>query len=758
MAIEKINPSEYKNLTPFKKWLMVQIETWGINNFPFLESDFDKLTNYGMMMKLMKAMNDVISNQNLVEEDINKLYIAFSKLADYIENLDFQEMVDAKLDEMAEDGTLSTLINNKSLTKIYFAPVNNYTQKSSGDCSIIKTISNKVIMIDTGVDDNYSNIKSFLENIGVTKIDYLIISHYHGDHVGNLASLMDDFDFSNTICFLPLIPDSTVYLSPYEYSQTVLDLLQNNEKIYPNNGTFEIDNLTLEFINSTQADLDYYTENNIDYNNCSICTYIKDREITLFYTGDILNQAETRLVNLNKIKNANFYKTEHHGVNGATNSDYLKHFTPSIVMTTNQSYNTVESLNVETAGILTEKTLSYFSSKGANIFLNSTTDSYFEFISDGNKIYNSNNQLSYKAAQRDNNINNLNNVLDIYVNSNVSVTGNGTQSKPFKYISDAVRFGLINGTSVRVILSDGTYDEKLYITNVPNKLILVGNSNDKSLVKIKELHIFNSPCVLLQYLSFNEAINNVIYIQNSNVTIDNCLVDGDLSSETDLNGRGISCYNSCVNITNCTISNKTISIAGFDNSNIAVSTLAGENNKYLYSPYYNSIIKSNFTTASFTKDAYLINNGGFYFGDFKEKGLYNIGLNSDFVTESQQLSLIPFDNNIQNLNSICRLSEGTIVINKNIRNINISGRIDITDGFQNSDTIALEIQKNNTTIQTFVVIANNVSRFYISIPTFNVAVNKNDVISFKITNYGRTGLKINHDIRYTNISIETLNI
>lgn len=702
-----------------------------------------------------KVIPTIDGNAEAVQELQNLFELLRKYVNEYFDNLDIQEEINIKLNEMIENGEFQNLINNKSLTKIYFAPVNNYTPKSSGDCSIIKTIGNKVIMIDTGVDDNYSNIKSFLENIGVTKIDYLIISHYHADHVGNLASLINDFDFSETKCFLPLTPSSTVYQSPYQFSQMVLELLQNNEKIYPNNGTFEIDNLTLEFINSTQADLDYYTENNIDYNNCSICTYIKDREITLFYTGDILNQAETRLVNLNKIKNANFYKAEHHGVNGQTNSDYLKHFTSSIVMVTNQVQNTIESLNVETAGILTEKTLSYFSSKGANIFLNSTTDSYFEFISDGTKIYNSNNQLSYKATQRDNSLTNLNNVLDIYVNSNVNVTGNGTQEKPFKYISEALRFGMVIGTSVRIILSDGTYDEKIYLTNIPNKLIIVGNSNDKTLVKIKELHIFNSSCVLLQYLSFNEAINNVIYIQNSNVTIDNCLIDGDLSEETVLNGRGIGCYNSNVNITNTEISNKTIAISSFDNSNVSVASLTGTNNNYLYGPYYNSIIKSNFTNASYNTSPFITNQGGFYFGDMNEEGIFTSGIQTDFVTASKQLEKIPFNRTINNINSICNLNNGDIVINKNMEYINLSGKIDVTGGFQSNDTIALEIQLNDVAIQTYVVSSPAGSRFYIPIPNTNILVKKNDRLSLKIVDYSRSGLTVNHDIRYTSIEINS---
>ena len=61
------NQNQYNNMTPFKTWLVYQINTWGLNNFPFVESDFDDLTNYAMMMKLMKHFNVLIENQNMVE-------------------------------------------------------------------------------------------------------------------------------------------------------------------------------------------------------------------------------------------------------------------------------------------------------------------------------------------------------------------------------------------------------------------------------------------------------------------------------------------------------------------------------------------------------------------------------------------------------------------------------------------------------------------------------------------------------------------
>ena len=109
------NQNDYKDLTPFKSWLLLQINTWGQNNFPFVESDFDELTNYGMMQKLMKAVNDVISNENLVEEDMTNIFNAFTELQNYVnqyfDNLDVQDEINVKLDELVEDGTLTNLIS-----------------------------------------------------------------------------------------------------------------------------------------------------------------------------------------------------------------------------------------------------------------------------------------------------------------------------------------------------------------------------------------------------------------------------------------------------------------------------------------------------------------------------------------------------------------------------------------------------------------------------------------------------------------------
>lgn len=70
----------------------------------------DSLSYYELLCKVVDKLNEVIDNENQLNE-------AFKTLKDFVDNYfdstDFQEMVNNKLDEMAEDGTLEAMVNGK---------------------------------------------------------------------------------------------------------------------------------------------------------------------------------------------------------------------------------------------------------------------------------------------------------------------------------------------------------------------------------------------------------------------------------------------------------------------------------------------------------------------------------------------------------------------------------------------------------------------------------------------------------------------
>lgn len=88
---------DYTILTPFKLCVL--------ENFPFIEADFDALTNYQIMCKMVEYMNSISKNQNLVQTNM-------IELNNWFNNLDVQDEINNKLDSMAKSGELQEIIES----------------------------------------------------------------------------------------------------------------------------------------------------------------------------------------------------------------------------------------------------------------------------------------------------------------------------------------------------------------------------------------------------------------------------------------------------------------------------------------------------------------------------------------------------------------------------------------------------------------------------------------------------------------------
>lgn len=97
---------DFKRICPFK-WYVLQ-------NFPFIEADFDSITYYQLLCKLAEEINKVINSNNSIGQQTEILTNAYNELQEYIdnyfENLDVQEEINNKLDDMAEGGQLADII------------------------------------------------------------------------------------------------------------------------------------------------------------------------------------------------------------------------------------------------------------------------------------------------------------------------------------------------------------------------------------------------------------------------------------------------------------------------------------------------------------------------------------------------------------------------------------------------------------------------------------------------------------------------
>ena len=100
--------TKMNNLTAFKLCV--------IQNFPFIEADFDAVTNYQLLCKVVEYLNNIIDNNNKQNTNITQLEQNFITLynyvKDYFDNLDVQEEINNKIDELITSGSFAVLFKS----------------------------------------------------------------------------------------------------------------------------------------------------------------------------------------------------------------------------------------------------------------------------------------------------------------------------------------------------------------------------------------------------------------------------------------------------------------------------------------------------------------------------------------------------------------------------------------------------------------------------------------------------------------------
>ena len=149
--------NEKNNLTPFKMCML--------ENFPFVEAYIDAADNYQFMCKVVEYLNNVIKQTNENTKAVN--YIK-----NYFNNLDVQDEINNKLDEMATSGELTDIIAQylKLAGVLAYNTVNemkNATNLTNG--SITKTLGNKIY------NDGYGSFYKIRNITTSDSIDNIII-------------------------------------------------------------------------------------------------------------------------------------------------------------------------------------------------------------------------------------------------------------------------------------------------------------------------------------------------------------------------------------------------------------------------------------------------------------------------------------------------------------------------------------------------------------------------------------------------------
>lgn len=221
---------------------------------------------------------------------------------------------DSKLIDKNDVDLLDESSNTDDLLKIHFIDV------GQAD-SILIQIGENACLIDAGNNEDSDLVVSYLRNAGIKKLDYIIGTHPHEDHIGGLDAVINEFEIDKV-----LLPDYTVTTKTF---LDVIDAIEANKlKITaPKLGDeYKIGDASFTIIAPVKSD---YGDNP---NNYSIGIKLVYGKTSFISVGDAEIEVEKDILATGFDLTADLFKVNHHGSHTSNSDGFLSAIDPTFAI------------------------------------------------------------------------------------------------------------------------------------------------------------------------------------------------------------------------------------------------------------------------------------------------------------------------------------------------------------------------------------------------------------------------------------------
>ena len=227
--------------------------------------------------------------------------------------------------------------------------------------SILIRNQDQVMLIDAGTNKAGDTVVNYLKELGITKINYLVGTHPHEDHIGGIDDVINNFDIGQI--YMPKMETTT------KTFEDVLEAIENKNLTVtaPNKG---------DKIELGQAVGTFMTDPILDKDNLNLSSLVMRLEFgntSFLFIGDAEKENE-ETINWPK---TDVLKVGHHGSNTSSSKKFLEQIEPeySIIMVgKDNSYNLPK-----------QETIDNLKSIGSEIY-RTDENGTIKIISDGNHL------------------------------------------------------------------------------------------------------------------------------------------------------------------------------------------------------------------------------------------------------------------------------------------------------------------------------------------------------------------------------------
>jgi competence protein ComEC len=204
-----------------------------------------------------------------------------------------------------------------------------------GDCALIETPDNKTILVDCGMISRKYNsgertIGPYLRRKGINKIDLIILTHLHADHIGGINYLLKNFETGK------IITGGQKSESSFTDTMDSLILSKNipQNVVRAGNKINEFKEIRLYFLFPVDqfVNKDGITRDG-NLNNGSVAFILKYRDFEIFFSGDVEQEAENFICNsYSGFLKTDVLKTAHHGSLTSSTIPFILKNKPSVAV------------------------------------------------------------------------------------------------------------------------------------------------------------------------------------------------------------------------------------------------------------------------------------------------------------------------------------------------------------------------------------------------------------------------------------------
>ncbi|TKJ37557.1 hypothetical protein CEE37_13655 [candidate division LCP-89 bacterium B3_LCP] len=158
-----------------------------------------------------------------------------------------------------------------------------------GDAILIEEEGMGIALVDAGRPETAANVLTYLNVLGINRIEHLFVTHTHDDHIGGIPAILDSLDIG--------IVHHTGMVDEWDTAETFFRYMATGNWLEETVGTgdvpLEMGNLKIEVLNPQLGETE---GRSVDPNPNSLVLLVTHGEVKVLLTADIYKKRERWLV------------------------------------------------------------------------------------------------------------------------------------------------------------------------------------------------------------------------------------------------------------------------------------------------------------------------------------------------------------------------------------------------------------------------------------------------------------------------------